>query len=152
MSDSGRRDRASIADVIPEEWRSFVTSGEYAGARASISVDGSQVPVDFVARLEFLDERRIAIHVALADGRPPAMDGTPGSPLARLLTPRERAVIALIATGRETRDIAEALYVSPATVRTHVRNAMSKVGAHTRAQLVAAVIAGEDAHRRADAA
>jgi DNA-binding NarL/FixJ family response regulator len=61
-------------------------------------------------------------------------------------------VIALIATGRETKDIAEALYVSPATVRTHVRNAMSKVGAHTRAQLVAAVIAGEDAHRRADAA
>jgi DNA-binding NarL/FixJ family response regulator len=61
-------------------------------------------------------------------------------------------VIALIATGRETPQIAQALGVSPATVRTHVRNALSKLGAHTRAQLVAIVIASQDGHRLADAA
>jgi DNA-binding CsgD family transcriptional regulator len=33
------------------------------------------------------------------------------------------------------------LYVTPATVRTHVRNAMSKLGARTRAQLVAVAMA-----------
>jgi DNA-binding NarL/FixJ family response regulator len=53
-------------------------------------------------------------------------------------------VIALIAMGSETPEIAETLHVSPATVRTHVRNAMSKLGAHTRAQLVAVVLAGSD--------
>ena len=131
-----------IAAVIPKEWQTFLTSGEYAGTRASIQLNGSEVPVDFVARLEFLDERRLAIHVALAEDGPKADASPPHSPV-RLLTPRERAVITLIATGRETQDIADALHVSPATVRTHVRNSMSKLGARTRAQLVALVIAGE---------
>jgi DNA-binding CsgD family transcriptional regulator len=39
--------------------------------------------------------------------------------------------------GLETNEIAQELHVSPETVRTHVRNAMAKLGAHTRAQLVA---------------
>ena len=46
-------------------------------------------------------------------------------------------MISLIAMGRGTQDIAETLHVAPSTVRTHVRNSMSKLGAHTRAQLVA---------------
>jgi DNA-binding CsgD family transcriptional regulator len=144
MSSSRRRGPAGITAAMPRRWQSFLTSGEYAGTRASIQVDGSEVPVEFVARLEFLDEHRLAIHVALAeDGRPDSVSSSLS--LARLLTARERAVVALIATGRETQEIAEALHVSPATVRTHVRNSMSKLGAHTRAQLVALVIAGEDA-------
>jgi DNA-binding NarL/FixJ family response regulator len=152
MSDSARADWASIVEVIPEAWRAFVASGEYTGSRASIRVEGTEVPANFVARLEFLDERRLAIHVALAEGG--TYDGrvASGSPLIGLLTARERAVIALIATGRETPQIAQALGVSPATVRTHVRNALSKLGAHTRAQLVAIVIASQDGHRLADAA
>jgi DNA-binding CsgD family transcriptional regulator len=152
VSDSGRADWASIAEVIPEAWRSFVASGEYAGSRASIRVEGTDVPADFVARLEFLDEHRLAIHVALADGATPDGRVLSGSPQIRLLTARERAVIALIATGRETPQIAQVLGVSPATVRTHVRNAMVKLGARTRAQLVAVVIAGEGGRRIADAA
>jgi DNA-binding CsgD family transcriptional regulator len=32
------------------------------------------------------------------------------------------------------------MYLSPATIRSHVRNAMVKTGAHTRAQLVAIVL------------
>ncbi|HEV7585264.1 MAG TPA: helix-turn-helix transcriptional regulator [Solirubrobacteraceae bacterium] len=152
MSDSRRADWASIAEVIPEAWRSFVTSGEYTGSRASIRVEGTDVPADFVARLEFLDERRLAIHVALAEDAIADGHVTHGNGPVRLLTARERAVIALIATGRETPQIAEALGVSPATVRTHVRNAMSKLGTRTRAQLVAVVIAGENGHRLADAA
>jgi DNA-binding NarL/FixJ family response regulator len=141
MSDSSRSDRSSLEEVIPKEWQSFLTSGEFAGTRASIRVNGSEVPVDLVARLEFLDERRLAIHVSLAENSPRAAVSPAPSPI-RLLTPRERSVIALIAAGRETQEIAEALTVSPATVRTHVRNSMSKLGVHTRAQLVAVVISG----------
>jgi DNA-binding NarL/FixJ family response regulator len=144
MSASSRFARETIAEAIPKEWQSFLTTGEYAGTRASIRLGGSEVPVDLVARLEFLDERRLAIHVALAEDSPEAVV-SPARALVRLLTARERAVITLIAMGRETQDIAEALHVSPATVRTHVRNSMSKLGAHTRAQLVALVIAGEEA-------
>jgi DNA-binding NarL/FixJ family response regulator len=140
MSASDRSGPDGLALAIPQAWRAFLSSGEYAGARALVHADGSQVPVDVLARLEFVDERNLAIHVTLADDAP-----TPGRGAVQLLTARERAVITLIAMGRETEDIAETLHVSPSTVRSHVRNSMSKLGAHTRAQLVAIAMEGHSA-------
>jgi len=52
------------------------------------------------------------------------------------LTDREREVVALVAEGLTNDQIAERLVVSPATVRTHVGRAMSKLDARDRAQLV----------------
>jgi DNA-binding NarL/FixJ family response regulator len=52
------------------------------------------------------------------------------------LTDREREVVALVAEGLSNDDIAERLVISPATVRTHVGRAMSKLDARDRAQLV----------------
>jgi DNA-binding NarL/FixJ family response regulator len=54
------------------------------------------------------------------------------------LTPREREVLALVGQGRSNGDIAEALTVSPLTVKTHVSHLLSKLGARDRAQLVVA--------------
>ena len=56
---------------------------------------------------------------------------------ASTLTAREQEVVRRVALGAGTRRIAAELYLSPATVRSHVRNAMVKTNAHTRAQLVA---------------
>lgn len=53
------------------------------------------------------------------------------------VTDREREVAAWVATGRTNTEIADALFLSPATVRTHVARAMAKLNAHSRAQLVA---------------
>lgn len=53
-----------------------------------------------------------------------------------LLTAREREVMAQVAAGLSNAEIAERLYVSPATVKTHVARAMMKLDAHDRAQLV----------------
>ena len=50
---------------------------------------------------------------------------------------REREILGLIAGGDSGAQIAEALVLSPETVRTHIRNAMSKLGASSRAQAVA---------------
>ncbi len=136
MSAPNRPRRERLALAIPDAWEAFLSSGEYAGARASIRTGEAEVPVDLVARLEFVDDRNLAIHLALAEGAPPPPSGS-GRPLVQMLTERERAVISLIAMGRGTQDIAETLHVAPSTVRTHVRNSMSKLGAHTRAQLVA---------------
>jgi DNA-binding CsgD family transcriptional regulator len=61
------------------------------------------------------------------------------------LTSREREVLNLIAVGYETKEIAGNLSISPETVRTHVRNSMSKLGARTRAQLVAIAFCPEEA-------
>ncbi|MBB5866919.1 DNA-binding NarL/FixJ family response regulator [Allocatelliglobosispora scoriae] len=52
------------------------------------------------------------------------------------LTDREREVLALVATGLSNDDIAEQLYLSPLTAKTHVNRAMTKLGARDRAQLV----------------
>ncbi|WP_338087952.1 response regulator transcription factor [Nocardioides lijunqiniae] len=54
------------------------------------------------------------------------------------LTDREREVVALVAHGLTNDDIAERLFVSPLTAKTHVNRAMMKVGARDRAQLVVA--------------
>lgn len=61
-----------------------------------------------------------------------------GSPHPELgsLTEREREIVAWVATGRSNDEIAAALVVSPATVRTHVSRAMLKLHARDRAQLV----------------
>ena len=53
------------------------------------------------------------------------------------LSPREREIVRLVAAGQTGPEIAEHLHISHATVRTHVRNAMAKVGARSRAHLVA---------------
>jgi DNA-binding NarL/FixJ family response regulator len=52
------------------------------------------------------------------------------------LTPREREVLALVGEGLTNEEIGAALVLSPATARTHVSRAMTKLGARDRAQLV----------------
>jgi DNA-binding NarL/FixJ family response regulator len=53
-----------------------------------------------------------------------------------LLTEREREVMAQVAGGLSNDEIAGVLVISPATARTHVSRAMTKLGARDRAQLV----------------
>lgn len=52
------------------------------------------------------------------------------------LTPRERDVMGLVALGLSNEEIAERLFVSPLTAKTHVNRAMTKLAARDRAQLV----------------
>ena len=59
--------------------------------------------------------------------------GAPGGRLAGpLLTPRELAVLALLAAGHTNREIAEALYISASTAGVHVSNMLRKLGAKRR--------------------
>ena len=55
-----------------------------------------------------------------------------------VLTQREREAVVLVALGLSNDDIAERLFVSPLTAKTHVNRAMTKLGARDRAQLVVA--------------
>jgi DNA-binding NarL/FixJ family response regulator len=52
------------------------------------------------------------------------------------LTAREREVVHAIVSGLDNTEIAEKLFVSPYTAKTHANRAMTKVGARDRAQLV----------------
>lgn len=53
-----------------------------------------------------------------------------------VLTAREREVLARVGKGLSNQDIAERLFMSPATAKTHVVRTMSKLHATDRAQLV----------------
>ncbi len=57
--------------------------------------------------------------------------------LLAALTPREREVLACLADGAGRRDVAERLYLSANTVRTHMRNLMAKLGVHSTLEAVA---------------
>ncbi|MFD9504508.1 response regulator [Streptomyces sp. NPDC060035] len=52
------------------------------------------------------------------------------------LTPREAEVLVLIAGGLSNAEIARALHISRATVKTHINNLFAKTGARDRAQAV----------------
>jgi DNA-binding NarL/FixJ family response regulator len=65
---------------------------------------------------------------------PARVSGSPGaSPGNGDLTPREAEVLRLIAAGASNREIARALFVSEATVKTHVNRIFAKTGSRDRA-------------------
>ena len=67
---------------------------------------------------------------------------------ARGLTAREREILVLVMGGYRNREIAEILWITPATVRKHLENVFAKLGVHTRTAAVArflGVLADDDA-------
>jgi DNA-binding NarL/FixJ family response regulator len=66
----------------------------------------------------------------------PAGPAPAAGKLLAALTEREREVLALVATGLSNEEIANRLYLSPLTAKTHVSRIMTKLGARDRAQLV----------------
>jgi DNA-binding NarL/FixJ family response regulator len=73
-------------------------------------------------------QRRLLTAAARAPVEPAGNEGD--------LTPRESDVLRLIATGRSNREIARALFVSEATVKTHVNRIFMKTGSRDRAQAI----------------
>jgi DNA-binding NarL/FixJ family response regulator len=68
------------------------------------------------------------------NGSPPAMSTGDRGEVDDDLTPREAEVLRLIAAGQSNREIARALFVSEATVKTHVNRIFAKTGSRDRVQ------------------
>jgi DNA-binding NarL/FixJ family response regulator len=76
-------------------------------------------------------QQRLLLAAARAPAPQPDQDHDPDE-----LTPRESDVLRLIAEGRSNREIARALYVSEATVKTHVNRIFAKTGSRDRTQAI----------------
>jgi DNA-binding NarL/FixJ family response regulator len=70
-----------------------------------------------------------------------------GSEEVKALSSRESEILGLLAEGLTGEQIAKRLVLSPDTVRTHVRNAMEKLGARTRTEAVVKAIELEEVQR-----
>lgn len=96
----------------------------------------------YLLKAERPEELFAAIHAA-TQGRPALSGPVAGRVMANLrrprpaLTGRERDILAQLATGLGNREIARALYISEATVKTHLRRIYDKLGVDTRAGAVA---------------
>jgi DNA-binding CsgD family transcriptional regulator len=133
---------------IEARWEQLVRSNQLYGERVVRHANGTQLHVTYAAHGTTLGGSWHALVVTLsARFQPgsPELIGTAPAESQRgadsKLTAREREVVRLLTLGSTTRQIAADLHLSPDTVRSHVRNSMAKTGAHTRAQLVAIVLA-----------
>jgi DNA-binding NarL/FixJ family response regulator len=111
-----------------------------AGARGYLTKDASAEEIEQAIRAlaagrthldPAIQQRLVA---AVLEAQPRA--ATPASSLPDDLSPREVEVLKLIAAGLSNTEIAVALFLSNATVKTHVNRIFSKTGARDRAQAV----------------
>ena len=114
-----------------------------AGARGYLTKDASSQDIQHailaVAAGEAALDPAVQNHVvaALAGPVEPAAPMSP--PAAELpddLTPREAEVLGLIAEGLSNAEIAERLFVSPTTIKSHINHLFAKAGLRDRAQAV----------------
>jgi len=112
-----------------------------AGARGYLTKDAGLAEIAravhaAAAGQALLDPSVQATLVAAAGRAPGVGRPSPAAPPPDDLTPREAEVLTLIAQGLSNSEIARALFVSEATVKTHVNHVFSKIGARDRAQAV----------------
>ncbi|MEA2436588.1 MAG: hypothetical protein QOF65_1144 [Thermoleophilaceae bacterium] len=122
-----RIDDIAATPELAERWMAFQREGHQEGNVVVRAQDGSEHAVELRARANYEPGRHLAILRPVGASR---------STLEGRLSGREREVLRLLATGATGTEIARALFLSRATVATHVRNAMVKLGAHTRIEAV----------------
>jgi PAS domain S-box-containing protein len=129
--------------VTPSEWQEALSQGRFTGEASLVHASGAEIPVQWAAATEVATGRRLVLFVALNTSRWGARfrRELAGGLSGASLTQREREVVQHVALGDTGPEIALELGISDQTVRTHVRNAMTKVGARSRAHLVAKALA-----------
>jgi PAS domain S-box-containing protein len=121
------------------EWSSLLTTDSFTGEGNLRSADGTTVAVQYAATMEVVTGRKLVLIVSLTSSRwgPRFRRGAAAERRPQLLSAREREIVRLVALGNTGPEIADELRISHDTVRTHVRNAMEKASARSRAHLVA---------------
>lgn len=138
--------RSRLDDLLPQEVRPALEARwqdirERPGPLADelLMPDGTRVAAGLSVAAVGPDRYLLAIAF------PPARDGVDEVPRARLavsrtLTVRERQILTLVAHGKTGLQIAAELVLSPATVQTHVNNALIKLKAKNRSHGIATAL------------
>ena len=114
--------------------RARVTEALDAGARGFVLKEAPLAEV--VRAVDIVASGRLYVDPVLAG----VLSEANGGERVVSLTQRERDVLRLLADGLSNEEIGKRLYISPETVRTHVRKAMAKLEAGTRTEAVATAL------------
>jgi DNA-binding NarL/FixJ family response regulator len=144
---ASRSDHPRVLVLTTFDDDEYVYGALRAGASGFLLKDVGPDPlvdaIRAVARHEALlspavTRRFIERFLTLEDGLPADGGPTAGPADARLgaLTDREREVLVGLAAGRSNVELARALYVSEATVKSHVSSVLGKLGLRSRVQAV----------------
>ena len=121
------RDRAMLQSVAAEV--------RTALEEAAVAANAAAAAVAAANRARSVAEALVVPDAADVAAWPMPLAAHPRTPCAGAISPREREVLALVATGRTNKAIAESLFVSPNTVKTHVASLLTKLQADSRVQL-----------------
>jgi DNA-binding CsgD family transcriptional regulator len=121
---------------IDMRWSDLLTAGLATARIVILRPDHTRVAVRYGGFANVVDGVHVAAYLAEPGQDPRAMRPARAR-RAGQLTRREQESLRLVAMGMTTTAAAGQLGISPETVRTHVRNAMNKLGARTRAQAIA---------------
>ena len=120
-----RSDIAALMQPVEDAEQSALPTAKEEGASVSQALESGAVLAGLSAGAESLDAtlRKLCGYVALEHG----------------LTPRETDVLLLLLMGKDAKTMAEELFVSFNTVRSHIRRVYAKLDVHSRAELMAKV-------------
>jgi len=125
--------------AMHEAWDELIEHGTVSDRYTVTFKDGSALPVFYAAIANALPGRHLIVFVPT---------DWPGEELEELqpavgssadvdLSPRQIEVLRLVAVGANVSQIAQELSISEATVKTHVKNILERLGARNRAHAVA---------------
>jgi DNA-binding CsgD family transcriptional regulator len=134
---------AGGALATPAEWAALLAEGQFTGEAGILGADGGVMAVQWGASTEVVTGRRLVLFVVLSTSRWGRHFRPPGEPPgeAAALSDRQREIVHLVALGLSGPEIADELQIGEETVRTHVRAAKARLGARSRAHLVAKALA-----------
>ncbi|HEX4717007.1 MAG TPA: LuxR C-terminal-related transcriptional regulator [Thermoleophilaceae bacterium] len=128
----------------PQQWTAALDRGRLTGQASMLTAADATVTVQWGASVEVVTGRRLVLFVALSTsrwGERFRRETEKEIDSSESLSPREKEIVHLVALGLTGPEIADELHISHDTVRTHVRNAMTKLNARSRAHLVARALA-----------
>ena len=107
-----------------------------AGASAFLTKDATPTEVLDTIRTVQIGDAVTTSALGAAGSAAPAVPSPPREEALAVLSPREREVFLLIARGLSNADIAQASWISEATVKSHARAILQKLSLRSRVQVV----------------
>jgi DNA-binding CsgD family transcriptional regulator/DNA-binding transcriptional MerR regulator len=125
-----------LEDVTASLWEAFVREGTQSGTFELATPDGARLTVDYSAKANLEPGRHLSmLYFPLSPQR--AVPKSTERRRHESLSEREREVLTLVAMGAQGPSIAVTLGLSAATVQSHLRRAMKKLGAKNPAHAIA---------------